>query len=222
MALEANIEDPGVYIDSLNDANPSYTDGLSQADDHIRGIKNCILNTFANITGAVTSTHTELNILDGVTSSTAELNLLTGKSLASSDDVIDNFPSGTLMLFQQTAAPTGWTKQTTHNDKALRVVSGTASSGGSIAFSTVFSRTATDSHTLTSAQSGMPSHSHSQYYDLHASVGSAQAIAVNQGVSQFATLDNITSAAGQNAASGHTHNIDIRVQYVDLIIASKD
>jgi hypothetical protein len=30
--------------------------------------------------------------------------------------------AGTLMLFQQTAAPTGWTKQTTHNDKALRVV----------------------------------------------------------------------------------------------------
>ena len=30
-------------------------------------------------------------------------------------------PSGTSMLFQQTAAPTGWTKQTTHNDKAIRL-----------------------------------------------------------------------------------------------------
>jgi hypothetical protein len=39
------------------------------------------------------------------------------------------FPSDTLMLFQQTAAPPGWTKQTVHNDKALRVVSGAASSG---------------------------------------------------------------------------------------------
>ena len=36
------------------------------------------------------------------------------------------FPAGTLMLFQQTAAPTGWTKQTTHDNKALRVVSGVA------------------------------------------------------------------------------------------------
>lgn len=51
---------------------------------------------------------------------------------------IDAIPSGTLMLFQQTAAPTGWTKQTTHNDKALRLVTGTASSGGTTAFSTVF------------------------------------------------------------------------------------
>lgn len=50
--------------------------------------------------------------------------------------VPDPIESGTLMLFQQTAAPTGWTKQTTHNDKALRVVSGTASSGGTTAMST--------------------------------------------------------------------------------------
>ena len=44
------------------------------------------------------------------------------------------FPSGTVMLFAQTSAPTGWTKSTTHNNKALRVVSGTAGSGGSNAF----------------------------------------------------------------------------------------
>jgi hypothetical protein len=42
------------------------------------------------------------------------------------------------MLFVQTAAPTGWTKSTTHNNKALRIVSGTASSGGSVAFTTAF------------------------------------------------------------------------------------
>jgi hypothetical protein len=48
------------------------------------------------------------------------------------------FVSGTLMLFQQTSAPTGWTKQTTHDNKALRVVSGSASSGGSVAFTTAF------------------------------------------------------------------------------------
>jgi microcystin-dependent protein len=42
------------------------------------------------------------------------------------------------MLFAQTAAPTGWTKSTTHDNKALRVVSGTASSGGTVAFTTAF------------------------------------------------------------------------------------
>jgi hypothetical protein len=47
-------------------------------------------------------------------------------------------PSGTVMMFVQTAAPTGWTKSTTHDNKALRVVSGTASSGGTVAFTTAF------------------------------------------------------------------------------------
>ena len=47
-------------------------------------------------------------------------------------------PVGTAMLFVQTAAPTGWTKGVTHNDKALRLVTGTASSGGTTAFTSVF------------------------------------------------------------------------------------
>jgi len=52
-------------------------------------------------------------------------------------------PSGTSMLFQQTSAPTGWTKQTTHNDKALRIITGTVGTGGSVAFSTALGSGAT-------------------------------------------------------------------------------
>lgn len=58
---------------------------------------------------------------------------------ASGGGVMDALPSGTVMLFVQTAAPTGWTKSTTHNDKALRIVSGTASSGGTTSFVNVLS-----------------------------------------------------------------------------------
>jgi hypothetical protein len=42
------------------------------------------------------------------------------------------------MLFVQTSAPTGWTKSTAHDNKALRIVSGTAGTGGSVAFTTAF------------------------------------------------------------------------------------
>jgi hypothetical protein len=43
------------------------------------------------------------------------------------------------MLFAQTSAPTGFTKNTTTGDNsALRVTTGTASTGGSVAFSTAF------------------------------------------------------------------------------------
>jgi hypothetical protein len=48
-------------------------------------------------------------------------------------------PAGTVMLFYQAAAPTGWTQVTTQNNKALRVVSGTGGgTGGTVAFTTAF------------------------------------------------------------------------------------
>jgi hypothetical protein len=54
-------------------------------------------------------------------------------------DVINSkywmYPAGVKKLFFQAAAPTGWTKDTTENNKMLRVVSGTGGvSGGTIAF----------------------------------------------------------------------------------------
>ena len=52
---------------------------------------------------------------------------------------VQPFPSGTKMLFQQTAAPTGWTKVTSSVDnKALRLVSGTVGSGGNATFTGAF------------------------------------------------------------------------------------
>jgi hypothetical protein len=48
-------------------------------------------------------------------------------------------PSGTVMLFAQTAAPTGFTKNTSTGDNsALRVTTGTVGTGGSVAFTTAF------------------------------------------------------------------------------------
>jgi hypothetical protein len=76
------------------------------------------------------------------------------------------FASGTAMMFVQTTAPTGWTKSTTHDNKALRVVSGTASSGGTVAFTTAFaskavsgsvsSTTATNQSTTATNIAGTP------------------------------------------------------------------
>lgn len=66
------------YIDSLNEANPAAGDNVSEGDDHIRGIKNTIKNTFPNINGAVNASDEELNILDGVTATASEINKLDG------------------------------------------------------------------------------------------------------------------------------------------------
>jgi hypothetical protein len=50
----------------------------------------------------------------------------------------DSFDAGTTIVLQQTAAPTGWVKGATHSNKALRLTTGTASSGGSTVFTSVF------------------------------------------------------------------------------------
>tara|TARA_Y100000114_G_C11754518_1_gene326148 strand:+ start:31 stop:747 length:717 start_codon:yes stop_codon:yes gene_type:complete len=64
----------GTFIDSLNSSNPAAGDPVNEGDDHIRLVKSTVKATFPNISGAVTSTHTELNLLDGVTANTTELN----------------------------------------------------------------------------------------------------------------------------------------------------
>ena len=61
MPIEQNVQ----YIDDLNAANPPATDPLSQVDDHLRLIKTAVKQSFPNVNGAVTATHTVLNGLDG-------------------------------------------------------------------------------------------------------------------------------------------------------------
>jgi hypothetical protein len=168
-----------------------------------------------------------LSQLANFVNSSGQLDAATGLTNTSSL----GFATGTLMLFQQTAAPTGWTKQTTHDNKALRVVSGTASSGGTTAFSTVFANqtpTITTSGlsagatTLSTAQ--MPSHSHSETSVVGWN-GSNQISADNNG---WSVVGASTGSAGSGGS--HTHSISgsatssaitLNVQYVDLIIASK-
>jgi hypothetical protein len=56
------------FIDGLNASNPIHaTDPVSQGDDHVRLIKSTLLNTFPNISAAVSVTATEVNLLDGAT-----------------------------------------------------------------------------------------------------------------------------------------------------------
>lgn len=147
------------------------------------------------------------------------------------------FASGTLMLFQQTSAPTGWTKQTTHNDKALRVVSGAASSGGSTAFTSVFtSRTPAGTVTMTNAAvtlttSQIASHAHqgNVYAEGYSGGGGAGQHWQKPGTPSN-TTDNVT-IQNTGGSGSHTHSntasfsgtaLDFAVQYVDLIIAAID
>jgi hypothetical protein len=140
-------------------------------------------------------------------------------------------PSGSVMLFVQTNAPTGWTKSTAHNNKALRVVTGTAGSGGTAAFTTAFGAptvtgTVTGTvgnHTLTESQ--IPSHSHGagSGYTMQANTMYA-----NVTLRRDNTNSPNTSSVGGGGAHNHSFSgslssatAGINVQYVDVIIATK-
>ena len=181
--------------------------------------------------------------------------------------VAGGFASGTKMLFAQTSAPTGWTKDTTHDNKALRVVSGTAGSGGSVSFTTAFASqavsgsigntTATNNATtaggsvgnttLTTAQ--IPSHNHSftsrKAYDpgssgnwgviatnntgaLNGPLGGVLAVSPTASKGSGGTHNHsFTGSSHNHTQNAHNHSftgtsINMAVQYVDVVIATKD
>lgn len=143
------------------------------------------------------------------------------------------FPSGTLMLFQQTTAPTGWTKQTTHDNKALRVVTGTAGSGGTTAFTSVFTNQ-TPTITLsglsaaatTLAVSQMPSHNHPSLWLTNSGVFGGESQGFNTANGTSPTTTGATGGGGSHShsvsGSASSSTVTLNVQYVDLIIASKN
>lgn len=132
-------------------------------------------------------------------------------------------PAGTRLLFQQTAAPTGWTKDTTHDNKALRVVSGTASSGGSVAFTSAFASQAVSGSvgSFTLSTNEMPNHSH----QAGASAGNFSTAKLGSTLRNTATAGLATTAIGGGGSHNHSFTgtaINLAVQYVDVIIATKN
>lgn len=157
-----------------------------------------------------------------------------------------SFPAGTRMLFHQTAAPTGWTKDTATanlNDSALRLTTGTVTPGGTVVFSTVFgtaratSATApgstdaaapgsTDGFTLTTTE--MPAHTH---FFGGSDGGTTRATGATSDNDGFATSSTGGGGSHSHAhatthvhthATTHTHTSNLNVFYQDVIIAAKD
>lgn len=162
-------------------------------------------------------------------------NLLTsnGTAWTSAAPASSPIPSGTVMLFYQASAPTGWTQVTTLNDYGLRLVSGTGgTTAGTTAYSTVFTnQTPTISNTFavaatTLSTAQMPSHYHN--------VTGVQTFGANGGGSNVANgTDNYSAVTtdSQGGGTSHTHSfsgsatssaITLNVRYANIIICSKN
>jgi len=170
-------------------------------------------------------------------------------TLANLGHLTGYFPAGTKMVFYQAAPPPGWTKDTSHNDKALRVVSGSGGgSGGTHALSSPPAHThdlgnhthtapETGSHVLTKAE--LPPHVHTTIAYNKASIWDTGHI---NGYKWHSNSDLTTTGDGSAdglAGAGHTHpsggatstpskntsgaaSATFSPQYIDVIVAIKD
>ena len=147
---------------------------------------------------------------------------------------LKSFAAGTRMPFNQTAAPTGWTKDTTTvglNDSVMRIVTGAVGAGGSQAFSTWNGLTATGVHTLSAAEipTGLvtlsdPGHNHAVTLNNGvagtAAVQGTGASAINTYYTQNSNTGVAITEHGGNGS--HTHPLTHGILYNDFIIAVKN
>lgn len=116
------------------------------------------------------------------------------------NDAYDHFAAGTRTFFYQVAAPTGWSKLTSQNNKVLRITSGAGGgSGGALGTSSAidFSHSHTVPHTHTA-----PAHTH--ILDYTSDTG-ARAAFGNQSVNDG---DKITAYGGGAASLRGPHRIN--------------
>lgn len=147
------------------------------------------------------------------------------------------------MIFVQSTAPTGWTKNLDYDDYALRVVSGVPSFGGTVNFTSVFTTvpvTGTVSSTpfsvgnttLTTDQ--LPSHNH-RYTGSSLSAGSVRIGPLSGLRGPGPTVPTVPAGPGTTPSSpgAHTHTqpsnfintftgspLNMNVKYVDAILAT--
>jgi hypothetical protein len=152
-------------------------------------------------------------------------------------------PSGTITIFCQVAAPVGWTKLTTLNDYALRIVNGAVSTGGSSPFTTCFtdaevaasfsSSLSVGSYTISTSE--MASHSHPSGGGTASPIGQAYFAPAGQLIYQSAGTQSIGPAGG---GGSHSHTVPgavpapvtfpggsmqtLSLRYIDVIQCSRN
>ena len=73
----------GTYISDLNINYPETNALISGGDNHIRWVKSALKNTFPNVAGAITASHTTIN--DSIASVVAATSSNTANSLVKRD-----------------------------------------------------------------------------------------------------------------------------------------
>lgn len=174
--------------------------------------------------------YAEEDVQDDNSVAVAVANFLTALQLST------GFPAGTKMVFFQAAAPAGWTKDSTYNDMALRVVSG---AGGGIGGTHNFSTPPSTAHVHAGPihTHSTPSHYHAVYIPINGYGGTADTVGVydymqvnNPGnyaratVSPLVNTNSVSGGESGAAGNGNTESGSPTVfapKYIDVIVCTK-
>ena len=129
----------------------------------------------------------------------------------------DPVPAGSVVPFYNNAVPAGYTVVSL-NDYALTIVSsGGGVTSGSVAYSTLFGRTATDGHALTIPE--IPAHTHTVPMKLRTNgeTSSSQHAYNDVAGSDVAPITSSTGGGGS-----HTHAIDMRVNTAAFVLGTRN
>lgn len=191
MALES-----AQYVNQLNSTNPLSTDTVSQADDHLRLIKQVLVNTFPNLNAPVTLTASQLNT---------------------------PVPSGLIAMWSGAvnAIPGGWFLCNGSNgtpDLRDRFIVGAGSTyavgatGGANTVTLSESQIPGHTHDITATTGSAGSHTHTVndpgHVHSYTSPGGTGTIAGGFGISAIAAVTGAAvTGISLNAAGAHTHTI---------------
>lgn len=232
-----NIAGAGDNITNLNGDNITQgkvkSDRLPDATTTVAGVVQ-LVDTYPP-TGTATTTAPTINVVTQVY-----------------NEAVAVIPSGTVMLFYQAAAPTGWTQNKDENavhNKALRVVNTAGGgSGGSQNFTTTFSKSRSvpllqHNHGITEPNNGQghkhgytepnDGQGHRHGYQYHSDAGGDLEFGekLNDGSLTDATtnfkktgitISRATTGITINNAGTAAATMNFEVTYLDVIICSKD
>ena len=220
-------------------------------------VVNALTHTPVSSGGTGTNTLTAEAVVIGNTTSNVKFvspgtagNVLTSTGSAWSSAAAAAFDAGTVMLFAQTNAPTGWTKDSTNfNNSGLRVVTGSASTGGSVDFTVAFASQTPSGSVAITAVSGsagnttlsipqIPSHNHPGPVTDGSGSGSPTGRYFSPvfGPTTQTAGSTPTQVAPEGGSGAHSHPfsfssgsgtfsgnaINLAVKYVDVIRATKN
>lgn len=148
-------------------------------------------------------------------------------TIATTADII---PSGSVTNFFQAAAPTNWTKLTSNDNAAMRIVSGTGGgTGGSVDFTTAFVSQAVSGSigSTTLATNQIPSHTHTTDIVSLPNAGSAGFYQTAVSNANRTPIGLTFSVGYTGGGASHNHSfsgtaINLAVKYLDNIMCSKD